>query len=123
MNIQYQFEMEDIRRKQDAANKSKESASKMIFWGWMLLGFTAVFVILLVVLLMGSASGYYDQSFGSTTGCCSTMTIGLGIVGAIFLTFGLWRQSNIKQELEEIEREKRELRIRMAADEIRKPTA
>jgi hypothetical protein len=121
MNLQNQFRMEDIRKKNEQANKKKSSADVLIIVGNILLFISAV-----VSLVIAIFTDYFPGRTGSSDlsyilDCCFGFGISsFGLVGIIFLLFGVYSRYNANQELYVAEEESRRLILQMVGEEEKK---
>jgi hypothetical protein len=114
MKPQYQAIWEEFARRKRAAIKAKKAASSTIVVGVVFLLLTFAMIAILAIY---TNFGDFHYSLGVATDYCSTITIGVGFVGVLFLLFGYWRQSNANTELWNIEQEKHAVRLQIKSDE------
>jgi len=115
MNLQTQFQMEDIRKKREQANKTKSSAVIMIIIGCVSLLFAGVLVVLSIMSASDPNLRGGDTSL--VLDICIGIAILLGLVGILLLTTGLRRRSTGHQELASAEEDNRMLSLQMVAEE------
>jgi uncharacterized membrane protein YkgB len=120
MNLNFQFQLEDIRKKNEQATKQKNSSKTFIWIGSILLGIGTVFGVLGILAgignsLPGSISNYQDATLG--LGCCFSLSFLFLIPGIILLGFGIIRLNNAKDELRIIDEENTQLRRQLIIEE------
>jgi len=122
MNLQNQFRMEDIRKKNEQANKKRSTADILIIVGNILLFISGVVALIIAILTayFPARSGLSDLSY--ILDCCFGFGISsFGLVGILFLLFGLYSRYSANQELNTAEEESRRLILQMVKEEEKNP--
>lgn len=115
MGLQYQFQLEDARRKKEQAQKAKGRSTTSIVIGSIVLLLAILSFAFTVMVSIAKTEGYE-----TVVGCCGGIAIILGIVGIVILPMGVIGRINSSNELEAAETEIREIRIQMIAQEEKK---
>jgi hypothetical protein len=115
MNLQIQFQMEDIIKKRESANKKKSTAITLIVFGGILIFIClGILVFNIIAINKGNSAGALSD-ISTALGCCFAFAAVFGILGAVLLALGITRRSSAIHELNSADEQNKLLRTQMLA--------
>jgi hypothetical protein len=117
MTLNLQFQMQDIIKNREAANKKKSSANTLIIFGSIFLFIAICIIIFNLMSMYGASTNGTLNSIAGISGCCISIAALFGVLGIGFLAFGISRRVSAIGELRSVEEANQLLRNMMIAEE------
>lgn len=116
MSVQYQFQLEDARRKQEEAFTKKKSTNNQIYLGVVSL-ILAIFCFSITQLEFFRRPTDTTNPFILVFVCCLGFSILFGITAIILIPLGFIRRNKLNAEIDAANSEIREIRMHLIAQE------